>query len=134
MRRLSLRGQIPGFWKVVLMGDGIQRYAACDECSCLDMRDGGGAYVLHADHEAALAAAVEERDREIERLKQGLWDCAGEAGTDLDGDPTPRHLAYPDIVDFALRAVRELRRDYEEEDLSPDGKDVSGLPGGGSVQ
>ena len=46
------------------MGDGIQRYAPCDECSCLDMRDGEGAYVLFTDHESAVAAAVEERDRQ----------------------------------------------------------------------
>lgn len=85
------------------MGDGIQR-----------QRIGDCVYELDAQGLAAVAAAVEERDREIERLKQGLWDCAGAAGTDLDGDPTPRHLAYPDIVDFALNAVRELRRDYDE--------------------
>ena len=46
------------------MGDGIQRYAPCDECSCLDMRDGEGANVLFTDHESAVAAAVEERDRQ----------------------------------------------------------------------
>lgn len=40
------------------MGDGIQRYAPCDECSCLDMRDGEGAYVLFTDHEKAVAAAL----------------------------------------------------------------------------
>lgn len=78
--------------------------------------------VMFPDHEAAVAAAVEERDREIERLRQGLWDCAGAAGTDLDGDPTPDHMVFPDIVDFALGAVRELRRDYEE-DFSTAGDD-----------
>ena len=54
------------------MGDGIQRYAPCDECSCLDMRDGEGAYVLFTDHESAVAAAVEERDSEWrERIESG---------------------------------------------------------------
>ena len=77
-------------------------------------RDDNSWWVQRPEVDRLVAAAVEERDREIERLKQGLWDCAGAAGTDLDGDLTPRHLAYPDIVDFALNAVRELRRDYDE--------------------
>lgn len=51
---------------------------------------------------------------EIARLRQGLWDCARIAGADLDGDRTPDVLTYPDIVDFALEAVRELREDYQE--------------------
>lgn len=96
------------------MGDGIRRFGDAYSPAIPISEDARGRFVLFTDHEAALAAAVEERDREIERLKQGLWDCAGAAGTDLDGDPTPRHLAYPDIVDFALNAVRELRRDYDE--------------------
>lgn len=56
------------------MGDGIQRYAPCDECSCLDMRDGEGAYVLFTDHESAVAAAVEERDRQWREQLEGLAD------------------------------------------------------------
>ena len=56
------------------MGDGIQRYATCDECACLDMRDGEGAYVLFTDHESAVAAAVEERDRQWREQLEGLAD------------------------------------------------------------
>lgn len=51
---------------------------------------------------------------EIERLRQGLWDCAIASGMDHDGDLTPKHLASPDIVEVALREVRELRRDADE--------------------
>jgi hypothetical protein len=49
---------------------------------------------------------------EIERLKQGLWDCAVAAGIDTDGNKTPRHLKS-DIVEFALNAVKDLRYDYD---------------------
>lgn len=51
---------------------------------------------------------------EIERLRQGLWDCAIAAGMDHDGDLTPASLAFPDIVDLALREVRELRLECDE--------------------
>ena len=51
---------------------------------------------------------------DIARLRQGLWDCAVECGIDTDGVPGPQHLAYPDIVEFALSAVRTLRADYDE--------------------
>jgi len=37
----------------------IQRYAACDECFCLDMADNEGQYVLHADHVASRQADQE---------------------------------------------------------------------------
>jgi hypothetical protein len=52
---------------------------------------------------------------EVQRLRQGLWDCAIATGMDHDGDLTPEHLAHPDIVELALREVREMRADYEEE-------------------
>ena len=52
---------------------------------------------------------------EIERLRQGLWDVCIEAGMDSDGDKTPEHLVYPDLVDLAIEQVRELRSTYEEE-------------------
>jgi len=59
-------------------------------------------------------AEVDRLRSEIDRLKQGLWDCARESGADLDGDETPIHLAFPDIVDFAVQEVRVLRESYEE--------------------
>ena len=51
---------------------------------------------------------------EIDRLRQGLWDIAGIAGADLDGDQTPKALVS-DIVAFAKDAVSELRDDYYAE-------------------
>lgn len=60
-----------------------------------------------AVYDALLASQAE-----VKRLRQGLWDCATAAGIDTDGDTTPDHLAYPDIVDYALEAVSELRKDY----------------------
>lgn len=51
---------------------------------------------------------MREAADEIERLRQGLWDCARLAGEDLDGDDTPDHLVYPELVVFAHDAVRKL--------------------------
>ena len=51
---------------------------------------------------------------EIGRLRQGLWDCAIIAGEDTDGNKTPDHLIFPDIVEFAKQAVQGLRNDYNE--------------------
>lgn len=57
---------------------------------------------------------VDRLEAEVKRLRQGLWDAAALAGVDTDGDETPNHLAYPDIVKWALDAVRELREDYDD--------------------
>lgn len=51
---------------------------------------------------------------EVKRLRQGLWDCAAAAGEDTDGNETPDHLAHPDIVEYALNAIHELRKDYDD--------------------
>lgn len=51
---------------------------------------------------------------EVRRLRQGLWDCAGISGADLDGDASPDALTYPDIVDYAKQEVQQLRDDYDE--------------------
>lgn len=51
---------------------------------------------------------------EIAWLRQGLWDCARAAGVDLDGDSTPLHQVFPDIVTFSLESVRDLMKAYEE--------------------
>lgn len=50
---------------------------------------------------------------EVARLRQGLWDVATLTGFDTDGDETPDHMTYPDIVDLALREVERLREDYD---------------------
>lgn len=52
-------------------------------------------------------------EAEVKRLRQGLWQCAVEAGVDTDGDTT-YHGTFPDIVDFAVAAVKDLRECYEE--------------------
>lgn len=51
---------------------------------------------------------------EVRRLRQGLWDCAAISGADTDGDRTPDHMTYPDIVEYAKREVQSLRDDYDE--------------------
>ena len=73
--------------------------------------------ILLFDARVALPEAQERFERaeaEVKRLRQGLWDCAVAAGIDTDGNATPDHLAYPDIVKFALDAVCELRQDYDD--------------------
>jgi hypothetical protein len=57
--------------------------------------------------------AIVVLQKEVRRLRQGLWDCALIAGVDGDGDKTPDHMTYPDIVKFAKDAVQELRNDHE---------------------
>jgi hypothetical protein len=48
---------------------------------------------------------------EADRLREGLLQCATEAGEDVrDGVPT-----WPDVVDWAVRAVREGRETYEQD-------------------
>ena len=46
---------------------------------------------------------------------QALWDIAGLAGEDLDGDPTPRALRHPSVEEFAKDAVRNLRAAADED-------------------
>lgn len=60
-----------------------------------------------------LQSTAKERDAEIERLRQGLWDCARVAGEDVH-DPTPCHMTFPDIVVFAIRAVETLSNDHDQ--------------------
>lgn len=56
--------------------------------------------------------SVEQLAAECLRLRQALWDIAGIAGADLDGDKTPDALVN-DIVEFATDAVRDLRECYQ---------------------
>jgi hypothetical protein len=59
------------------------------------------------------STAITEAANEIERLRQGLWDCFKEAGGDTDGDATPRSL-ISDLVPLALDCVRDLRQCYDD--------------------
>lgn len=61
-------------------------------------------------------AAVEHVDAlraEVERLRQGLWDCFAAAGGDTDGDATPA-AQRSDLVALALGCVRDLRGCYDD--------------------
>jgi hypothetical protein len=51
-------------------------------------------------------------------LRQALWDCYGAAGGDQDGDQAcpPAGAMAPDVHVLAVEAVRELRRDYGEDE------------------
>lgn len=61
-----------------------------------------------------ILADLDAARAEIERLRQGLWDCARESGADMDGQETPAALRSPDIVAYALEEVRQLHKDYDE--------------------
>lgn len=77
-----------------------------DDCTgdCLSL-----CCALEAEQERAEKA---ERERDVAR--QGLWEIAGIAGADLDGDATPAALVYPSVEEFATEAVRELRTTCDE--------------------
>jgi len=63
--------------------------------------------IIETDYVSGLLA-------EIHRLKTGLWDIAIICGEDIDPQDTYKQLAAPDIVEFAQRAVRDLRKDYDD--------------------
>lgn len=62
----------------------------------------------------ALRERAEKAERERDVARQGLWEIAGIAGADLDGDATPAALVYPSVEEFATEAVRELRTTCDE--------------------
>ena len=64
MRRLSLRGQIPGFWKVVLMGDYKMSQVEQVERDRSRAREDNSYWVQRPEVDRLVAAAVEERDRQ----------------------------------------------------------------------
>lgn len=65
----------------------------------------------------------EERDR----YREALIKCATVAGADVsDGPPT-----WPDVGVWAVRAVEELRRDYDD-DFDPSALDEKQNSGGAS--
>jgi hypothetical protein len=79
------------------------------------MRDfvGGRECVTH--HACGcIQARLDLADAEVKRLRQGIWDMATVCGMDTDGDTTPDHMVYPDIVELGLQEVRELRSAYDE--------------------
>jgi hypothetical protein len=58
-----------------------------------------------------LITEVEQRRAEVERLRDGLLQCATAAGEDVsDGIPD-----WPDVVEWAVLAVREGRRDADRD-------------------
>ena len=72
MRRLSLRGQIPGFWKVVLMGDYKMSQVEQVERDRSRAREDNSYWVQRPEVDRLVAAAVEERDSEWrERIESG---------------------------------------------------------------
>lgn len=59
------------------------------------------------------APSASSDSTEIERLRHGLLACAREAGEDVsEGIPT-----WPDIVDWAVAAVKTGRTEYDQETL-----------------
>lgn len=67
-----------------------------------------------ATHEYPLVGG----DAEIDRLRAGLLACAEAAGEDVsDGIPS-----WPDVVEWAVRAVREGRRESEDAVEAAEGK------------
>lgn len=69
---------------------------------------------IEREKERLLATFSDTNDLldEIIRLKIGLWDCATISGVDTDGNEHPFHMTYSDIVEYATRAVTDLRNDY----------------------
>lgn len=53
-----------------------------------------------------------EKEGELKRMRQGLWDVYAALGCDTDGDPTPIALVS-DIVELVVSAAKEARQDYD---------------------
>lgn len=104
MRRLSLRGQIPGFWKVVLMGDYKMSQVEQVERDRSRAREDNSYWVQRPEVDRLVAAAVEERDSEWrERIEEKALMCDDHAGRFDDPE-------FPAMAE-ALRSL-----------LSPDGR------------
>lgn len=57
-----------------------------------------------------MSNSVEELRAEIKRLNDALRECARLSGADLSGGfPT-----WPELPEFAVQEVRQLREDYDE--------------------
>lgn len=86
-----------------LRDDGPLHYFDCERFNVTNYgtRQGTCDCTATSDVDVALA--------DIERLRAALFACAAAAGEDVsDGPPT-----WPDLADFALAAVRQMREDYE---------------------
>jgi hypothetical protein len=55
-------------------------------------------------------AMAEDLQVRIEDCERALLDCAEASGEDVSGGPP----AWPDITDWAVQAVRDLRASYDE--------------------
>ena len=112
MRRLSLRGQIPGFWKVVLMGDYKMSQVEQVERDRSRAREDNSYWVQRPEVDRLVAAAVEERDSEWrERIEEKALMCDDHAGRFDDPE-------FPAMAE-ALRSL-----------LSPEGRERDGVEGG----
>lgn len=57
---------------------------------------------------ASVSASDDHREREIERLRQGLWACYALAGGDTE-HYTADSLSNEDLVPLVIDCVRDLR-------------------------
>jgi len=71
------------------------------------------------EHEHVPTACFNSLNHEMDRLraeldaaKRALWVCAFEAGEDQEGD-SYHVLTSPSVEQYAIEAVRWLRREYE---------------------
>ena len=63
--------------------------------------------------ESEVAALLSER----EAARQALFECFVHAGADTDGATTLAHMGGVDIAALAVRAVKELQADYDEDSV-----------------
>jgi hypothetical protein len=79
-----------------------------------------GKYNFATDANVYANRRLAEAQQEIERLRQGLWDCALWSGMDGNGNKTPHHSTGA-LVKIAVDAVREHREGYDEllDELQP---------------
>ncbi len=55
----------------------------------------------------------------IDSLERDLLECARQAGEDVSDLDHPGQLTYPAIGSFAIEAVKDLMRTYEDPDYIP---------------
>ena len=82
----------------------------------------------YRDHFIELAEERAALLSERETARQALFECFVHAGADTDGATTLEQMGNVDIGARAVRAVKELRADY---DADPDPADLSASGGQG---